>query len=90
MAGEKFLLTLYGARRVDALDKYRYTCYNRSIAKSSLTSSFIGIITTPNQCSSKTALIQNAPDSSTVAREPVESNRMGLAKSRHVGPSRHR
>jgi len=40
MAGEKFLLKLYGARSVATLDKYRYTCYNRSIGRSSLTSSF--------------------------------------------------
>lgn len=39
-AGEEFLLKLYGARRVDTLDKYRYTCYNRSISSSSVSSSF--------------------------------------------------
>ena len=39
-AGEQFLLKLYGARMVDTLDRYRYTCYNRSISRSSLSSSF--------------------------------------------------
>ena len=32
-AGEQFLLKLYGARMVDTLDKYRYTCYSRSISR---------------------------------------------------------
>ena len=40
MAGEQFLLKLYGALRADTLDKYRFMCYNRSISRSSLTSSF--------------------------------------------------
>ena len=40
MVGEKFLLKLYGAQRVDTIEKYGYTCYNRSTAQSSLTSSF--------------------------------------------------
>ena len=39
-AGEQFLLKLFGARMVDTLDKYGYTCYNRSISRSSLSSSF--------------------------------------------------
>jgi len=39
-AGEEFLLKLYGARTVQTLDKHRYTCYNRSIRRSSLSSSF--------------------------------------------------
>ena len=34
--GEQFLLKLYGARGIDTLDKDRYTCYNRSISRSSL------------------------------------------------------
>lgn len=40
MAGEQFLLKLYGAQRVHTIDKYRFTCYNRSISRSSLASSF--------------------------------------------------
>src|SRR6218665_556607 len=39
-AGEEFLLKLYGARTFQTLDKHRYTCYNRSIRRSSLSSSF--------------------------------------------------
>src|SRR6218665_3544420 len=38
-AGEEFLLKLYGACTVQTLDKHRYTCYNRSIRRSSLSSS---------------------------------------------------
>jgi len=39
-SGEEFLLKLYGARTVQTLDKHRYTCYNRSIRRSFLSSSF--------------------------------------------------
>src|SRR6218665_4162543 len=39
-AEEEFLLKLYGARTVQTLDKHRYTCYNRSIRRPSLSSSF--------------------------------------------------
>src|SRR6218665_2033225 len=39
-SGEEFLLRLHGARTVQTLDKHCYTCYNRSIRRSSLSSSF--------------------------------------------------
>src|SRR6218665_1044611 len=39
-AGKEFLLRLYGARTVQTLDKHRYTCFNRSIRRPSMSSSF--------------------------------------------------
>ena len=39
-AGKQFLLKLYGAHGIYILNKYRYTCYNRSISRSSLPTSF--------------------------------------------------
>ena len=39
-AGEKFLLKLYVADQVQTLDKIRYPCYNRSISRMPLSSSF--------------------------------------------------
>src|SRR6218665_3217659 len=54
-AGEEFLLKLYGARTVQTLDKHRYTCYNRSIRRSSLSSSF---------------KLESLPPTSAAARQP--------------------
>ncbi|MES9882393.1 MAG: hypothetical protein ABW185_16095, partial [Sedimenticola sp.] len=39
-AGEQFLLRLYGAHKASTLDRYRYLAYNRSISRSSLSSTF--------------------------------------------------
>ena len=38
--GEQFLLILYGAGKFATLNKYRYVAYTRSVAKSSVSSSF--------------------------------------------------
>src|SRR6218665_393494 len=61
-AGEEFLLKFYGARRptVQTLDKHRYSCYNRSIRRSSLSSSFkLESLPPTIKCSSKTTLLAN-------------------------------
>ena len=39
-AGERFILQLYGAEKIQSLDRFRYVAYNHAIRKSSLSSSF--------------------------------------------------
>ena len=39
-AGETFLLSLYGAERIETLDRYRLHAYKRTVAKMSLKSAF--------------------------------------------------
>ena len=39
--GEMFLLRLYGAKKVESLDRYRYVTYNRMMSRLSLSSTFI-------------------------------------------------
>ncbi len=38
--GEHFFIRLYGAQKMDTLDRYRYTTYNRSIRHTSLSTAF--------------------------------------------------
>jgi len=39
-AGERFTLQLYGAWKIQSLDRFRYIAYNHAIGKTSLSSSF--------------------------------------------------
>jgi len=39
-AGERFILQLYGAQKIQSLDRFRYTAYNHAIGKTPLSSSF--------------------------------------------------
>ena len=39
-AGERFILQLYGVRKIQSLDRFGYIAYNHAIGKTSLSSSF--------------------------------------------------